>query len=62
MGNNKLLSKQSKQYWYDLLSDSMKLEQALDFLIVGETFEIDGVTYEIIEQDLKNNRWLIERI
>ena len=62
MGNNKLLSKQSKQYWYDLLSDSMKLEQALDFLIVGETFEVDGVTYEIIEQDLKNNRWLIERI
>jgi hypothetical protein len=52
----------SQQYWYDLLSDSMKLEQVLDFLIVGETFEIDGVTYEIIEQDLKNNRWLIERI
>tara|TARA_Y100001951_G_scaffold102726_1_gene109980 strand:+ start:2863 stop:3033 length:171 start_codon:yes stop_codon:yes gene_type:complete len=51
-----------QQYWYDLFSDSMRLNQELEFLIVGETFEINGVTYEIIEQDLKNNRWLIERI
>ncbi len=51
-----------KQYWYDIVSDSMQLEMHLDFLITGETFEINGVTYEIIEQDLKNNRWLIERI
>ena len=51
-----------KRYYYDFQSDIADLGSLRDTLQAGETFEHNGVTWEIIEREDFNQCFVIQKV
>jgi|TARA_B100000085_G_scaffold285277_1_gene320764 hypothetical protein len=51
-----------KIFYYDLIGDIANLGTERDRLKVGETFEHNGVTYEILEREEFNQCFVIQEV
>lgn len=52
----------NKIYYYDLISDLADLGSLRDTLKVGETFDHDNKTYEILEREDFNQCFVIQEV